>query len=63
MVKFKVYVGSKQRGEDLNSYTRAENLAKAIIRNKANRQVYIYEVVNGGIRKTRAKWVDGARVV
>lgn len=60
MVRWKIYVGGKQRGSDYDNEKRAIQNGAVIARN--NRQVYVYKTVNGAGPIQVAKWVDGNRV-
>lgn len=60
MVRWKVYVGSKQRGSDYDNEKRAIENGSVIAR--SNNQVFVYKVVNGGGPKQVAKWIDGDRI-
>lgn len=60
MVRWKVFVGGKQRGGDYDNEKRAIENGAAIA--STFTQVYVYKVVNGNGPKQVAKWVDGNRV-
>jgi hypothetical protein len=60
MVRWKIYVGSKQRGQDYDNENKA--IANGAVIARSNKQVYVYKVVNGDGPKQIAKWVDGDRI-
>jgi len=60
MVRWKVFVGGKQRGGDYDNEPRAVEAGKAI--STSFRQVYVYKVVDDNNSKQVAKWIDGNRV-
>lgn len=60
MVRWKIYVGGKQRGKDHTNRAYAIQEASTIA--STFKQVYVYEVVNGKNPQQIAKWVDGNRV-
>jgi hypothetical protein len=60
VVRWKIYVNGKQRGEDYTSESRAINNAGVIAR--SNKQVYVYMVIDGNGSKQVAKWIEGTRI-
>lgn len=60
MVRWKVFIGGKQKGPDYNNEKQALNIGEVVAR--SNKQVFVYQTVNGDSPKQRAKWIDGVRV-